>query len=117
MRTARHNLFEVVQQNPLPWIAGLAVILLLVRLSRIYWRRKLTKWAESQGMKLVSFRGAWFFEGPSKFLRSRNQQAFRVIVEDSEGITHSAWLLFGTYWGFTWGIPLTSVQWDNDTDY
>jgi hypothetical protein len=117
MQSGKPTLFDFIQLHPEFTVGMVTVLCLAIWLSRIYWRRKLTKWAESQGMKLVSFRGAWFYEGPSKFLRSRNQHAFRVIVEDHLGITHSAWVMFGTFWGFTWGMPLTDVQWDNDTDY
>ena len=40
-------------------------------LAQMYWKHRLTKWAESQHLQLVSFRGAWFFEGPSAWTRSR----------------------------------------------
>lgn len=111
------NLVAIVRQNPTLWIALVAGIGLLLWLSHIYWRRKLTHWAESQGMRLIRFRGARFFEGPSKFIRSENQHLFRVIVEDHSGISHSAWVTFGSYWGFPWGIPLTDVEWDDEADY
>jgi hypothetical protein len=35
------------------------------KLCNRYWKRRLTNWAESQRLELVSFRGAWFYEGPS----------------------------------------------------
>ncbi len=97
-------------------LLGGAVILLLW-LSRIYWRNKLTRWAREQGYTLIRYRGAWFFEGPSAWRRSKNQHAFRVVVEDRNGLRRSCWIMFGTFWGFTWGNPVTAVEWDNDTDY
>jgi uncharacterized membrane protein affecting hemolysin expression len=33
-------------------------------LAKAYWKRRLTKWAESQQLQLVSFRGAWFSKAP-----------------------------------------------------
>jgi len=100
----------------LVYAAVAALIGFVLWLSRIYWRRKLSRWASDQGLKLVTFRGAWFYEGPSKFVRSRNQHVFRAVVEDRDGIQRSCWLLFGTFWGFTFGMPLTKVVWDDETD-
>ena len=105
--------------NPGQWMLYMAaaVALLLMLWSRSYWRGKIAEWAQSQGLKLVTYRGAWFFEGPSKFLRSRNQAVFRVEVEDANGIRRTAWLQFGTFWGFGWGSPLTKVEWADDDAY
>ena len=94
--------------------AGVAVLLLVaLKLSRMYWNRRLMRWAESQRLQLVSFRGAWFFEGPSAWTRSRNQHLFRVVARDREGRERSGWIMFGTFWGFTWGEPLREVIWDD----
>jgi hypothetical protein len=94
--------------------AGVAVFLFIaLKLSRMYWNRRLTKWAESQHLELVSFRGAKFFEGPSAWTRSRNQHLFRVVTRDREGRERSCWIMFGTFWGFTWGEPLSEVVWDD----
>jgi hypothetical protein len=96
------------------WVAVFVIVVLM--LSRMYWRRRLTKWAESQYLQLISFRGAWFFEGPSPWTRSRNQHVFRVVTKDGDGLTRYCWIMFGTFWGFTWGEPLTQVEWDNGDD-
>lgn len=90
------------------------LLLLLVWLGSFYWRGKIEKWARNEGLKLVSYHRAWFFEGPPKFVRSRNQSAFRVMVEDRNGVRRTAWLLFGTSGGFYWGAPLTKVEWTAD---
>ena len=98
-------------------LAGAAAFLLIVlRLSALYWRRRLTQWADSQRLELVSFRGARFWEGPSAWRRSRNQHLFYVVTRDQEGRERSCWIMFGTYWGFTWGEPLTQVSWNDDPD-
>ena len=93
-----------------------AVMILALILAQMYWRRRLTKWAESQQLQLVSFRGAWFFEGPSAWTRSRNQHVFRVVTKDRDGLTRSCWIMFGTLWGFTWGEPITKVEWSSNAD-
>jgi len=83
-------------------------------LSRIYWRRRLSRWAASQGLQLVRFRGARFFEGPSAWTRSRSQHLFKVVTRDRDGLERSCWIMFGTFWGFTWGEPITKVEWTDD---
>ena len=85
----------------------------LLRLGHWYWSRRLNKWAADQGLKLIGFRGAKFYEGPSAWRRSDSQHLFRVEVEDRTGERKSAWVMFGTYWGFTWGEPITDVIWDD----
>ena len=60
----------------------------------------------------MSFRGAWFFEGPSAWTRSRNQHVFRVVTKDRDGLTRYCWIMFGTFWG----EPLTKVEWSNVDD-
>jgi hypothetical protein len=92
------------------------VLIVVVTLSNMYWRRRLTQWAEGQHLQLISFRGAWFYEGPSAWTRSRNQHVFRVVTKDRDGLTRYCWIMFGTFWGFTWGEPITQVEWDNADD-
>ena len=92
------------------------VFIVAWKLCNVYWKRRLTQWAESQNLQLVSFRYAWFYEGTSAWTRSRNQHLFRVITKDRNGLTGYCWITFGTFWGFTWGEPITDVQWDNADD-
>ena len=95
-------------------LVGIGVLLLgVLKLSRMYWSRKLERWAESQQLQIVSFRGARFYEGPSAWTRSRNQHLFRVMTRDRDGQVRSCWILFGTFWGFNWGEPLKEVIWDD----
>jgi len=94
--------------------AGMVVFLIVAwKLSLMYWKRRLTQWAESQRLQLVRFRGARFYEGPSAWTRSRNQHLFRVVTRDRDGLERSCWIMFGTFWGFTWGEPITQVDWDD----
>lgn len=98
------------------YAAVAAVMILALVLAQMYWKRRLTRWAESQHLQLVSFRGAWFFEGPSAWARSRNQHVFRVVTKDRDGLTRYCWIMFGTFWGFTWGEPITKVEWSDADD-
>ena len=90
-----------------------AVMILALILAQMYWRRRLTKWAESQQLQLVSFRGAWFFERPSAWTRSRNQHVFRVITKDRDGLTRYCWIMFGTFWASRGASP--SPKWSGAT--
>ena len=114
-------LFQIGKINVGPtqlllFAASVAFFIAVVTLSNMYWKRRLTKWAESEHLELVSFRGAWFYEGPSAWTRSRNQHLFRVVTKDRNQLTRYCWITFGTFWGFTWGEPITDVQWDNADD-
>jgi hypothetical protein len=93
-----------------------ALFIAALILSNMYWKRRLTKWAESEHLELVSFRYAWFYEGPSAWTRSRNQHVFRVVTKDRDGLTRYCWIMFGTFWGFTWGEPITKVEWSDADD-
>jgi hypothetical protein len=105
---------RITPQQALLYLGMLVFLLLVFKLSRVYWKRRLTQWAGSQGMQLVSFRGARFYEGPSAWTRSRNQHLFRVVARDKDGLERSCWIMFGTFWGFTWGEPITQVEWTDD---
>src|SRR5450432_1543223 len=93
-----------------------ALFIAALILSKMYWKRRLTKWAESEHLELVSFRCARFYEGPSAWTRSRNQHVFHVVTKDRDGQTRYCWIMFGTFWGFTWGEPITKVEWSDADD-
>jgi hypothetical protein len=61
-------------------------------------RRRLRRWCEQQGYDLLDWRGAWFYEGPGKWLRSENQHAYYIEVRDRQGFTRAGYLVFGSYW-------------------
>jgi hypothetical protein len=98
------------------YLGGAIFFCVVLKLSGLYWKRRLTQWAESQRLELLSYKRAWFFQGPSAWGRSRNQHVFRVVTKDRDGLTRYCWITFGTFWGFTWGEPLSAVEWD-DADY
>jgi hypothetical protein len=43
---------------------------IMLKLGHYYWSYRLNQWAVDQGLKLVDFRGAKFYEGPSAWIRS-----------------------------------------------
>ncbi len=46
----------------------IVAIILLMWTGKIWARRQVTRWCEREGYELVSFRGAWFYEGPRAWL-------------------------------------------------
>jgi hypothetical protein len=65
------------------FVVGLgAAMLVMLGIGRVYWNRRVAKWADEHALTLVDFSGAGLFEGPRAFRRSDNQFAFRVVVED-----------------------------------
>jgi len=96
------------------FFAGLGLLfLVLTMLGRYYWSYRLNRWAADQGCKLIEFRGAKFYEGPHAWIRSDSQHLFHVQVEDRTGRRSTAWVMFGTYWGFTLGVPVKEVTWED----
>jgi len=95
-------------------LIGGAVLILILSLwwGRIYSTRRIARWCDEQGLTLVEFRGAKFFEGPGAWFRSENQDAYRIVVRDRQGLTREGYLVFGTYWS---GWPFSRavrVKWD-----
>ena len=74
------------------------IVYFLLKSGNTYWQPRLEKWAEKENLKLISFSGAMFYEGPNKWLRSENQTAFRVKVRDKDRKIKDAWLVFGKNW-------------------
>ena len=99
------------------YVTAAAAIILALILAQMYWKRRLTKWAESQHLQLVSASAApGSSKAPSAWTRSRNQHVFRVVTKDRNGLTRYSWIRFGTFWGFTWGEPITKVKWSDADD-
>jgi hypothetical protein len=94
-------------------ICLVVVAILILILHRFYWNWRLTRWAAGQNLRLLSFRGAGTWEGPSAWMRSENQSLFRVQTRDSKGRERFCWIMFGTPWGFSFGEPLNEVIWDD----
>ena len=50
----------------------------------------------AKGHDLVSFRGAWFYEGPRARLRTEEEDAYHVEVRDRHGETRMGYVVFGS---------------------
>ena len=96
-----------------PFVVGLgAAILLATVFGRWYWNRRVARWAHEQGLKLLEFRGARFYERPRAFMRTDSQFAFRVVVEDASGIVRTGRLSFGGYLSI-WPTGNAEIHWDS----
>ena len=95
------------------FVVGLgAAILFATIFGRWYWSRRIARWADEQGLKLLEFRGSRFNEGPRAFLRTDGQFAFRVVVEDTSGVVRTGRLSFGGY-SSIWPTGGAEILWDS----
>jgi len=39
-----------------------------------------------------------------------------AMIVARNGLTRYCWIMFGTFWGFTWGEPVTKVEWSDADD-
>jgi hypothetical protein len=94
--------------------AALPVIAyLVIAWGKRYWHKRLSAWAKGEGLRLLEFRGAKFFEGPNGVLRTQYQSAFRVRVCDRSGRVKHAWVVMGNNWNpFSAPDELINVVWD-----
>ena len=120
-RLVQHRAFALVtvaidsaRCNPARFVAGidLLCISLGIRDSSLQPVRRLSRWAESRGFRLVSFSTVPFYDGPRAWRRSRYKFDCRVVVETQSGVRREGWLLED--WPFLdLGRPTYEVRWDD----
>jgi hypothetical protein len=78
-----------------------------------YWRKRIARWADDQGVQLLDCRAAKRREGLARSAPAQNQSVFRVRVCDRDGAVKELWLTFGRP-ARPGSAPdeLISVQWD-----
>jgi hypothetical protein len=77
-------------------------------------RRKLERWARSQGFRLLEFKGAPAWRGPRAWRRTENQEDYEVLVEDAAGRRRRGWLLYTSPW-HSLGPQRVEVTWDESS--
>ena len=85
-------------------------IVVLLWLGKRWAHRQVSRWCEREGYELVTFRGAWFYEGPRAWLRTDSEYAYHVEVRDRYGLPRTGYLLFGSWWNPFSGK--VRVEWD-----
>ena len=107
-----------MEQNlPLiPFFVGVAVVTAIaIAIGQRLARRKLTRWAEDQGFRLVEFHGAPFWRGPRAWRRTENQEDYWVVVEDRDGRRREGWVLYTSPW-HSLGRQKVEVRWEDVED-
>jgi hypothetical protein len=93
-----------VQNTVMDWTAFLTSVVFLVAaffLAPIFNKIKertqgrLDDWAKSEAVTIISQRGVRFYEGPSAWVRTENQNVYRLEVRDRKGQVRLAWVTFG----------------------
>jgi hypothetical protein len=74
-------------------------------------RRKIQRWARSQGFHLLEFKGAPAWRGPRAWRRTENQEDYQVLVQDATGRRRRGWLLYTSPW-HSLGAQHVEVRWD-----
>jgi hypothetical protein len=96
----------------LVFVLGLAAVMLAAAaFGNWYVRRKLERWARSNGLRLLEFSGAPFWRGPRAWRRTDDQEDYRVVVEDAAGRRRSGWLLYTSRWRGL-GPQKVEIRWD-----
>ena len=79
-------------------VLSAVIVVIAIVAGRSWSQRRITRWCDEEGYRLENWRGALFYEGPGKWLRSDNQQAYYIEVSDRQGLPRSGYLVFGSYW-------------------
>jgi hypothetical protein len=88
-----------------------AFAVVLYRIAPILTRRRLERWARSQGLHLIESRTMPIWEGPRAWRRNRYKWNHRIVVEDSQGRRREGWL-FEDQRFLNLGRPDYRVEWD-----
>jgi hypothetical protein len=109
----RRDAIPIVSWQGLIFLGGFAAFVILIyTVLPILTRRRLLRWAESRGFRLVSFSTVPLYEGPRAWRRNIYQFDYRVVVETQSGVRREGWLL--EEWPFlNLGHPTYEVQWDD----
>lgn len=77
----------------LVFVVSLGVVgVLLYSIAPILTRRRIERWARSQGLRLLECRTMAAWEGPRAGRRNRYQWDHRIAVDDSQGRRREGWL-------------------------
>lgn len=118
-------------------VIGVIIMVPLSKKAAINLQNRLSEWAKAEGVTIISQRGArfyegpgawlrtenqnmyrlevryvWLFQGPDAWRRSRNQTQYRVKVWDAQAQILHGWVTLGTYWGFMDWYKVSDVIWD-----
>jgi hypothetical protein len=76
-------------------VVGVIIMVPLSKRAASNLQNRLNEWAKSEGVTIISQRGARFYEGPGAWVRTENQNVYRLEVRDRKGQVRLAWVTFG----------------------
>jgi hypothetical protein len=76
-------------------VIGVIIMVPLSKRAASNLQSRLSEWAKAEGVTIISQRGARFYEGPGAWVRTENQNMYRLEVRDRKGRVHLAWVTFG----------------------
>ena len=78
-------------------------------IQRVYWERRITRWARAHHFALVDHRWAWAIEGPDRLTRTSWRTVFWIEVTDRDGFCRTGYLTFHWRW---WGGADEEIEWN-----
>jgi hypothetical protein len=95
-QNAQNTAMDWIQYLPgLLVVIGVIVMVPLSKRAATNLQNRLSEWAKAEGVMIISQRGARFYEGPSAWVRTENQNVYRLEVRDRKGQVRLAWVTFG----------------------
>jgi hypothetical protein len=76
-------------------VIGVIIMVPLSKRAASNLQNRLSEWAKAEGVTIISKRGARFYEGPGAWMRTENQNVYRLEVCDSKRQVHLVWVTFG----------------------
>lgn len=79
-------------------LIGVVAAAILWRLARVWGGFRVRRWCRKHGYELILWDVARFYEGPRKWLRTDNEEAYYIEVRDRMGLVRAGYLTYGTWW-------------------
>jgi hypothetical protein len=87
-----------LQSPPVMIGTVIAVLAVLLLTEPFFSRRRIRRWCDEHGYRLLSWRGAWFYEGPRRFWRNEAEHAYQIEVQDRHAMVKTGCVHFDRRW-------------------
>ncbi len=112
IRYTFHGMFESPEVTLDTWTWLLPVLFIAAGgwlIHRVYWERRISRWARGHHFTLVDCRRAWMIEGPDRLTRNNWRTVFWIEVTDRDGFARTGYLTFQSRW---WGGIDDEIEWN-----
>ena len=99
----------------------LVLLFLTIGVGAMMWtfsraRDLLDRWADDNGLEILSAEFRWLRRGPFFWTSSNGQMIYYVVVRTADGHTRRGWVRCG---GFFWGLmqDRVEVRWDSQRSF